>query len=176
MLKSRRSLMTFSNLGRMWELTLGKAVKAEDIPSVSEEIWLRRHRGTVGFEDFLLWVWQCIFMEERLGSACRCFPVHGTPVDADIYIYIYAGAHWAADEVKWDRDRQSSFCTLYCKYIKSDIYICLHHMRGSIFIYESDAIRVCKSIESENKPERSIRHSKNRRRMLKKKSALGFVS
>lgn len=25
--------------------------------------------GTVGFEDFLLWVWQCIFMEETLGIA-----------------------------------------------------------------------------------------------------------
>ena len=29
-------------------------------------------QGTVGFEDFLLWVWQCIFMEERLGSADVC--------------------------------------------------------------------------------------------------------
>lgn len=26
-----------------------------------------RGRGKVAFEDFLLWVWQCIFMEEILG-------------------------------------------------------------------------------------------------------------
>ena len=28
----------------------------------------KRYRGHVAFEDFLLWVWQCIFMEEMLGQ------------------------------------------------------------------------------------------------------------
>lgn len=32
-------------------------------------IYMPSQLGTVGFEDFLLWVWQCIFMEETLGIA-----------------------------------------------------------------------------------------------------------